>query len=1755
MSNSLLTDSGSVLTNATEAGILNSRLGLGDFAPGLKTIQEYMPNPVNHGAQQIIADYSRAQTNINNAVEEDKKTSYNSLLAEKKRRELEEAARLKAGEIYRKANPLLNADGSLKQDSALELGVKMAVNKGLDVWNTVNDYVPFVEKKTLDIDSRLTGTVAGMAHENLGNKDFSVNSMTKKQVLDEVNTMQDDPNGQGTLYYLRKADGKDENGNDKFLYKVGFAQLDAADRYRSQANAAGWDIVKEVQNSGSAELEKKVQTKFIGDRALSYDQVKGADGKWQSRDKASGINFGSGYGEIYSKDILGWDKKPTKGDVSKYKINALKAAVGQGLSTDQLKAYRTTLDAVTPEQLQQMQYDENKRRSYEKRDKTDAYQYGKDDGILTAMDAGISKFGREAADVALDIITPESLDRTSMIGNMLGAEKGDSTVLNQWKTQDQVDKDVGYNRRSSDEAANAIVYHWKKGDYVGAVADIFTGGAINMTAESLGYMAPMLVGSAVAGILTGGGSTAAQGAGLLGRAAQIVGRGAQAKNLAAEANMAGNAAKAAEAGKAMTSAAAELESTMAASANTITKFAKGLERGGFLAQTTAMTNERIDQRIANNGGQPTSLLENAMVFLETGLENYVDRAIDMSVLGIAGHKELQGAYRLLDDVAKKNLITRTANIAVALSASAGVEGATEYLQNIGQTFAEQYDTKKNGGTIAGILGSAENQEDNLVNFLMGVAGGVHMQSVPTGLSAAGSAVSKLAYKYGGKQGTDEQNARMATLIEQISNGTADPHNNPISLRGDKSRTAVADIHELATSAEMMPAKIAYDIMAHSSGDASLATGADGKAIDPTRMIRNLDASLRTTFKIDANGNGDVADQARYENTLYRSAMQVMKHVVESKSTVNNDLAKAGYKVDNESTNAALSNVLNAYKEVLPAKVMEQIDMLTTMAVVKELEAQAIRSATDKKPIGEAFTAANVKGGGVSVDIDALRATVGKMDIIMGSMSSGSDSYSGAEALESIKRTRKFINDAMQASLKSKSSKAELGASFFDQAKKAADVGSEILFKGKTDDASGKLYGKGIFTHAEDVISDINNAVKADGNAKKISEDNIGQWLSFAMNRVKTHDLAATGHYKDTEYLSKQDLYTANDSDTKYGYNYIPQMDRSGKTAARKIAESKHMINVAEQAKTVLEMAEGRVSKDSASKMLIDINSIITKSKADIAELEKHLESIQRGSNDKKVLVNLRNIEKRQKSILADPDADASTKRYAQRELDSVTAEIAKAIAESKGKFSNEAPIYAYRTPNSKLSKVDAADFRTYTYDEQQSSDAEEDVVVSSEGSESKAKAPVGDNIDETEPKKTTEDKTNEQDAKSKQDDGRTKQASGESSASTEDTKSDKSGTEKHQEGDAGKQKLKDEKPKQEAESDSRTFAEKVLDEANDELARLQSESVELANAIADEAGVEFKYDLEDTLGNNLKALRKAITVVVNGFKKTAKAELDQYFTKSDKLSTLLTSAIKGIPTSDRRISKNDSVVEATVSHATRATSNVSSNTVAKQKSHKAKVISRLLEKIDGSSGIQKKLWLNKLAKVLDIPVPKTDKAKRDPQGFAKTKSNVDNETEYNNVDGYQDPWEGASEEDIRVFEEDVVAQAEKYSDYSSDTKEPEMSTEETVVPDEEESIDKQAIESDASKEAVKLTDKSVNMFMSASDAKDNVASKLTGVASEIDMVMAEMKAKRAAIIDATKIALRAEWITKNDKAIMSSSISKEIDKEAKKIVDRQMEEC
>jgi len=351
------------------------------------------------------------------------------------------AAELKKKELFRKGKLLYEDNGELANDSNAVIRAKEAANTGIDaldwVLEATENIADYGQGDWLN-NSKFKATINGKQY-NMDNKDIiGARETTLQDLIQQYQLAENNPNSEYGIYTLRKFDGYNPDGSEKYLYKYGRTKVGADSRYKDQYIQDGYEIVEEKRFAGAEEWEKlwNANEDVLEARALDSGTVT-VDGTTMNRDEASGVNFGSGYTELLTKDLLGTDVNKTEED---YKKN---------------EEYSKRLTDI-----------------YEAKLKS-----GATDGVLKALEAGGAKMLVDTADFILDVVTP-----------------GDNTWLNKAKKQENVDKFVGYDRTGTTQLLSDAATYWEQGNYLDAIYNAVVAGPETF-AESVPLMIGMTVGT------------------------------------------------------------------------------------------------------------------------------------------------------------------------------------------------------------------------------------------------------------------------------------------------------------------------------------------------------------------------------------------------------------------------------------------------------------------------------------------------------------------------------------------------------------------------------------------------------------------------------------------------------------------------------------------------------------------------------------------------------------------------------------------------------------------------------------------------------------------------------------------------------------------------------------------------------------------------------------------------------------------------------------------------------------------------------------------------------------------------------------------------------------------------------------------------------------------------------------------------------------------------------------------------------------
>lgn len=353
------------------------------------------------------------------------------------------ASELKKKELFRKGKLQYEDNGELIHDSNNMIRAKETFNTGL----SGVDWLLEASENIADYgQGDLLNDTSGFMAENQGkkyhmnNKDMIAGRESNIQdLISQYQTAEHNPNADKGVYTLKKFDGYNTDGSDKFLYKYGLAEIGADNRYEGydQDVADGYEIVEEKRFAGAEDWEKtwNANQDVLNARAID-SAVANVNGQIMSRDKASGINFGSGYTELLDRDLLGTDVGKTQED-----------------------------------------YDRNREHSKRLSNAADArYKSGMSNSAVDAFQSGAASLVVDTADFLLDVFTV-----------------GDNTMLNDVKKKENIDKWVGYDRTQSTQVLSDAADYLQQGDYFKAVTTPLTD--VNTMVESLPMMIGMVFGS------------------------------------------------------------------------------------------------------------------------------------------------------------------------------------------------------------------------------------------------------------------------------------------------------------------------------------------------------------------------------------------------------------------------------------------------------------------------------------------------------------------------------------------------------------------------------------------------------------------------------------------------------------------------------------------------------------------------------------------------------------------------------------------------------------------------------------------------------------------------------------------------------------------------------------------------------------------------------------------------------------------------------------------------------------------------------------------------------------------------------------------------------------------------------------------------------------------------------------------------------------------------------------------------------------
>jgi len=557
----------------------------------------------------------------------------------------------------RRSDVLFDGDGEIKRDSQTSLNVKEA-------WNAI-------APQFLNVDGYIDGRKVNLDNKNIDSL-FNGDSLSK--VAADIRDAPEDPEAKAVFYYYKQYDGKDGNGEDKFLYKPGVSATGAWDREREDMKAKGLELVFEKRMAGAEALENRVQALAIGSDAVDQGNV----GK-------GGISYGSGYTELKDKDVLGFDNE-------------------------------------------NIDYYENIKASKEAKLAYDKEGYGLDDGLEDAFTAGAISLAGKVGDGILTI-ADAAIDGVLTAGGLGEIELQDN-IFDDWEKN--ADKIAGYDRRGSTAVMKESLYLWKHGDKFGAVFNDL-GTKSEMVAESMPEMILMSMSAGSASAALKASKYAKQmgtlnaeltSARLMKDSVKGAERIKQLRKI--QQNTLNKISKdGLDASKIV--AMNEIE--------TATSLIRMVgQQHGFNAVVAGSTNKIIEERMANGDKDVTmgeALAIGASQYLLLGMDR-------MSFESIVGSRKVldsfKSAFKFSGDSTKKKVLSSVASGAAAVATEMGQEGVQEYLQTWGEIMGK--DLGVDGKGFEDVYSDQKNQDEALTAGIMGAASGGIMSGTMTGASMA-----------------------------------------------------------------------------------------------------------------------------------------------------------------------------------------------------------------------------------------------------------------------------------------------------------------------------------------------------------------------------------------------------------------------------------------------------------------------------------------------------------------------------------------------------------------------------------------------------------------------------------------------------------------------------------------------------------------------------------------------------------------------------------------------------------------------------------------------------------------------------------------------------------------------------------------------------------------------------------------------------------------------------------------------------------
>ena len=852
----------------------------------------------------------------------------------------------------------------------------------------------------------------------------------KQELINQYNTAEDDPNARHKVYQLRLRDGYDENGDPIYTYKTGIAETSAAERYKNQMIKGGYEVLSEKGFAGAEDWENQWHGLKANLQDRTFDEGYNANGK----NIKSISGFGDGYSEIYNSGSF--DTGQTEEELLQNKANS--EALSRASAENRAKGYGRGSDS-----------------------------------IVDAMQSGAVKLAMDTGDTILDIFTP-----------------GDNTLLNKAADQGNIDKFVGYNRKSADKAIGEATGYFNDGQYSRALWEVIKEPQI--VAESV----PMMLGMTT-------------GFGALTKVGSIT------KGM--------NAAKKANDFDKYRELSMELANDVTSAQKAMYEVAKN---AGFLTVVSGQTNNQINERIKNKESAGLSgndaevgLGETAMMFGSNLALLGMDRFAFNKITGVEGGKSALGnAFGFADAEGKKKILGGVLKTASSLAAAGAGEGAQEYIQTWGEILNAQLGV--NEKTFNEVISDKKNQNEAIGAMLAGTAGGMQLRGASDNVEraydfATGGSEKREAERLDKSDAAELKNIVSGNrTVDSLSEGYSSEDRisaskktaESVARNGHKAilgsilnSPAILDGEEVAV--ENNPAVMADRFIKAVANEYKDTTGAGSTSASKVMMNRNINSFVSNLM----HGMNDLKWNENFAKPIYEDAIK--KGIIDSSVNINKFMSDKIDKQKLEISKAIGTSLDDSGIDISHSVVdkFKQKYIVDTLDKAKKRTRKEESAQTEVAQNLNDFANKNLEAKSVDPKLTKEEAN---------------DMLNNANILYAIGGNKDEELADLIEQIQSQSENEYVSIN-----KSAMNVASEVLRNGAQ---FGKQSKKSIIEHNESITNSIADSIesieaKADDKvvSKKISDvnKNIDDILSFAASRTQG----------DTSYINKEDIESIKNS--------------------------------------------------------------------------------------------------------------------------------------------------------------------------------------------------------------------------------------------------------------------------------------------------------------------------------------------------------------------------------------------------------------------------------------------------------------------------------------------------------------------------------------------------------------------------------------------------------------------------------------------------